>query len=137
MTYWFCGRRDEQRSTLPAPLSLARRFDNSMSMKSRHAVALAIIGWYLMVPPVASTGRVDASEPLWKWWKFQIDASAQECETFLSELQQGRVTEADWEVSKRAALELGHTPTLNPEEMQKRNLESLCIEEHDPFLKEK
>jgi hypothetical protein len=108
-----------------------------MSMKSRHAVALAIIGWYLMVPPVASTGRVDASEPLWKWWKFQIDASAQECETFLSELQQGRVTEADWEGSKRAALELGHTPTLNPEEMQKRNLESLCIEEHDPFLKEK
>jgi hypothetical protein len=106
-------------------------------MKLGHAAAFALVGWYLMVPPVASNGRVDASAPLWKWWKFQIDDSAQECETFLSEMQQGSVTQDDWEGSKRAALELRHTPTLNPEELQKRLLKSLCIEEHDSSLKEK
>jgi outer membrane protein insertion porin family len=45
MTYWFCGRRDEQRSTLPAPLSPARRFDNSMLMKC----------WRLSMPLRATT----------------------------------------------------------------------------------
>jgi hypothetical protein len=106
-------------------------------VKPRHAAALALVGWYLMVPPVASNGRIDASAPLWKWWKFQIDDSEHECLTFLSESQQGSVTEEDCEGSKRAAMTLGHTPTLNPEEMKKRNLESLCIEEHDPHLKPK
>jgi hypothetical protein len=65
------------------------------------------------------------------------DDSAQECRMLLSESQQGPVTEEVWRASKRAAQELGHTPTLNREELQKRNLESLCIEEHDPRLKEK
>jgi hypothetical protein len=106
-------------------------------MNLRHAAALALVGWYLIVPPVASDGRVDASARLWKWWKFQLDDSAQECRTFLSEFQQGPVTEAEWEGSRRAAMELRHTPTLNPEELQKRLLDSLCIEEHDPRLKEK
>jgi hypothetical protein len=105
--------------------------------KLRHTAALALVGWYLMVPPVASNGIVNPSAPLWKWWKFQKDDSAQECRMFLSELQQGPVTEAEWESSKRAAQELRHTPTLDREELQKRILESLCIEEHDPRLKAK
>ena len=32
-------------------LPVARWFDNSMSMNLRHAAALALVGWYLMVPP--------------------------------------------------------------------------------------
>jgi hypothetical protein len=76
-------------------------------MNLRHAAALALVGWYLIVPLVASDGRVDASARLWKWWKFQLDDSAQECRTFLSEFQQGPVTEAEWEGSRRAAMNSG------------------------------
>jgi hypothetical protein len=32
-------------------LSVAWRFDNSTSMNLRHATSLALVGWYLMVPP--------------------------------------------------------------------------------------
>ena len=117
-------------------LFLTRRSANSMSMNLRHPAALALVGWYLMFPPVASNGRVDAYAPLSKWWKFEKDDSAGECRTFLLEFRQGPVTEAEWEDSRRAAQELGHTPTLNPDELQKRLLDSLCIEEHDPQLKE-
>jgi len=35
----------------PHHLSVARRSANSLSMNLRHAAALALIGWYLMVPP--------------------------------------------------------------------------------------
>ena len=91
-----------------------------------------------MVPPVAGNGRVDATAPLSKWWKFQLDDSAQECRTFLSEFQQPpMITEEEWEGSRRAALELRHAPTLNPVELQKRLSKLLCVEEHDPRLKEK
>src|SRR5271155_949158 len=42
MHYRFCVGRDEQRSTLFARICPpARRFDNWMSMKSRHAAALS------------------------------------------------------------------------------------------------
>jgi hypothetical protein len=34
---------------------------NSMSMKSPHAATLALVGWYLMVPPVRE-GRANAPE---------------------------------------------------------------------------
>jgi hypothetical protein len=33
-------------------LSVARLSANSMSMNLRHAAALAIVGWYLMIPPI-------------------------------------------------------------------------------------
>jgi hypothetical protein len=114
-----------------------RSSGTTVRMDPRHAAALGLVGWYLMVPPVASDGEVDAYAPLSKWWKFQTDDSADECRTFLLEMRTPPVTEAEWEGSRRAALELKHTPTLNPEELQKRLLESLCIEENDPRLKGK
>jgi len=38
-------------------------------MKLRHAAALAVVGWYLMVPPSKVAGRllVDLDAPLSKW----------------------------------------------------------------------
>jgi hypothetical protein len=36
-------------------------------MKPRHAAALALVGWYLMVPPLRSDQKLDASAPLSKW----------------------------------------------------------------------
>jgi hypothetical protein len=36
-------------------------------MKRHHAAALALISWYLMVPPAKSTGEPDLRAPLSKW----------------------------------------------------------------------
>ena len=39
-------------------------------MNLRHAVALALVGWYLMVPPIViegETAKVDGSVPLSQW----------------------------------------------------------------------
>ena len=36
-------------------------------MKPRHAAALALVGWYLMMPPLGSDGRPDDSAPLPQW----------------------------------------------------------------------
>jgi hypothetical protein len=36
-------------------------------MKPRHAAALALVGWYLMVPPRAQDGSPNIRAPLPKW----------------------------------------------------------------------
>jgi len=42
-------------------------------MKPRHAAALALVGWYLMVPPIVQPsgreGTADTNAPLSKWVK--------------------------------------------------------------------
>src|SRR5258708_8608753 len=47
-------------------LSGARLFANSMSMNLRHAAALALVDWYLMVPPI-SNGTPEIAAPLSHW----------------------------------------------------------------------
>lgn len=36
-------------------------------MKLRHAAALALTGWYLMIPPIDVPGHHDDSAPISKW----------------------------------------------------------------------
>jgi hypothetical protein len=36
-------------------------------MKPCHAAALALVGWYLMVPPTKDANQIDPSVPLPKW----------------------------------------------------------------------
>jgi hypothetical protein len=51
-------------------------------MKLHHTAALALVGWYLMVPPpvLHSSVPVDLDAPLSKWRIFSIHDSAAECE---------------------------------------------------------
>jgi hypothetical protein len=50
-------------------------------MKPRHAAALALVGWYLMVPPIdRSSGQADVSAPLSEWVVYQPVPSRQNCE---------------------------------------------------------
>jgi hypothetical protein len=50
-------------------------------MKPRHATALALLGWYLMTPPLRSPGGELAPEaPLSKWRSPHAYDSARECE---------------------------------------------------------
>ena len=50
------------------------------TMNSRHAAALALIGWYLMLPPVNSDGRTQKDAPLWRWYIFSSYETKQACE---------------------------------------------------------
>jgi hypothetical protein len=52
-------------------------------MNPRHAAALALVGWYLMVPPMYRTADGDLliglSRPLYNWTTSRTYDSAEEC----------------------------------------------------------
>lgn len=48
-------------------------------MKPRHAVALALVGWYLMVPPTKDANQIDPSVPLPKWVVLRAFDTADAC----------------------------------------------------------
>lgn len=49
------------------PSSNLRRAIETESMKLRHAAALTLLGWYLMIPPIQPDGTVDSDAPLARW----------------------------------------------------------------------
>jgi hypothetical protein len=50
-------------------------------MKLRHAAALAGLGWYLMVPPLASrSGPIERESPIVKWEAWFAFDTAAECQ---------------------------------------------------------
>jgi hypothetical protein len=51
-------------------------------MKPRHAAALALVGWYLMIPPrsAADQKTFDDHAPLASWFVFSAHDAAHECE---------------------------------------------------------
>ena len=53
-----------------------------MSMRLRHTSALALVGWYLMIPPSHSSGSnsFEVYPPLWEWSVYSAYDSAHECE---------------------------------------------------------
>ena len=58
-------------------------------MKLHHTAALAVAGWYLMMPPLGSDGRRDDSAPLPQWKIRGSFDTAVECADALAE-QLGR-----------------------------------------------
>ena len=56
------------------------------SMRPRHAAALALVGWYLMLPPIDVTTRAFLTDrPLSQWHVSKGFDSAKECEAFLAD----------------------------------------------------
>lgn len=49
-------------------------------MKLSHAAALALVGWYLMLPPVSSDGRIQKDAPLSDWYIFSSFDTKEACE---------------------------------------------------------
>ena len=54
-------------------------------MKLHHTAALAVAGWYLMMPPFGSNGRRDDSAPLPQWKIRGSFDTAVECADALAE----------------------------------------------------
>jgi hypothetical protein len=96
-------------------------------MHLHHAAALALVGWYLMVPPPQFHSRmpVDPDAPLSKWTVFSSYDSAAECNR-------------DWlEHSKLAKTKLAANPSDEKARIEFHQLmSSQCIATDDPRLKE-
>ena len=104
----------------------------------RHAAALALVGWYLMLPPfirVAPDPRApgadrvapDSHAPLSKWfWSGSFD-SVDDCERS----QEKQITETQ----RRNSLKTSFPTRIDRDEMAFR--EARCIAADDPRLKEK
>ena len=57
-------------------------------MKPRHAAALALIGWYLIVPPLVNAPyKIDTEAPLTSWKVYRTFDTADECRKTLSSTQ--------------------------------------------------
>jgi hypothetical protein len=57
-------------------------------MNCRHAIWLALIGWYLLVPPLVNAPyKVDTEASLSNWKVYRTFDTAEECNKFLSASQ--------------------------------------------------
>lgn len=100
---------------------------NWLSMKPHHAAAIALVGWYLMLPPSGSSPagvisvRIDA--PMSEWSNFAAYDTASACEKERLAYQSQRLNTADHPREAAAA---------------KWSFDSsLCIASDDPRIKEK
>jgi hypothetical protein len=88
-------------------------------MKPHHAAALALVGWYLMVPPLAPDGKeIDTTAKLSQWDPSLAFDRADECTNTLDALM------------KRAPTHAAHLNVL-------RVQHSRCISTDDPRLKDR
>jgi hypothetical protein len=62
----------------------SRKALTSKLVKLRHAAALALVGWYFMVPPMLSaTHKYDQHAPLRYWYTLKSFETAAECQKLL------------------------------------------------------
>jgi hypothetical protein len=93
-------------------------------MKPRHAAALALVGWYLMIPPITPDGTVHSDARLARW---RIDGnfdSSASCEFMRDSLRRTTV------LARRA-----QDPPMEVE--LAADHQAVCIASDHPRLKEK
>jgi hypothetical protein len=98
-------------------------------MKLRHAAALSLMAWYLMVPPrIPNTGEVNKSVPLSQWIIRRSFPRNQGCEAAKDRLQkQGLANQAEVDAMGRRA---PHNPEFHCVLCQAQ-----CVADDDPRLK--
>jgi hypothetical protein len=99
-------------------------------LKPRHAAALALVGWYLMTPPIDRAGSggqfwVPANEPLSMWSTDRTFSSEDECKSALANLKQSHIYTG---YSGR-----GDSEYAKDQQRQ----QAICVSTDDPRLKEK
>lgn len=104
-------------------------------VKTYHAFAVALVGWYLMVPPLgvdtkveSMRGGVDFGAPLWTWFLSESFDTAKECEHARKE----KYVEASREERKIPLSELRTSPRLP---ILIEDMFNACIASNDPRLK--
>jgi hypothetical protein len=104
-----------------------------MSMNLRHSAALALVGWYLMMPPIPQDPLLlaDPTPPLSVWFLQQSFDTAKECE-------RARKTEDHEAELQMHDLAKSHAIETNMERAQflLQRIFSQCIATNDPRLNE-
>jgi hypothetical protein len=91
-------------------------------MNARHTAALALVGWYLMLPPIPG-GKLDVTAPLSRWEIQNTYDSAIDCQSSLGQIE----TEALAELQRPMANE--------KQQLVLRSTSGTCVAEDDPRLK--
>lgn len=105
-------------------------------MRLRHATGLAILAWYLMIPPIGVDNKVDARAQLLEWRRSVKFDSEQQCEESLKDLIQHPTTPDEYQAAAKATLKARMHP-ISQAEMTRRTAESQCVAADDPRLKAK
>jgi len=90
-------------------------------MISRRIAALALVGWYLMTPPLKQDQTVDTAAPLSRWTITNGFDKADDCETIKLRVQ--------------GYLPDPQTGKQGPVSTNPRQTNMVCIEADDPRLK--
>jgi hypothetical protein len=85
------------------------------AMKPRHAAALALVGWYLLMPPLRGAGHPDDQAPISAWTVFRKFDSTAACQEWKYRL----------ETRARKTGKYGPRPVF------------MCVASDDPRLKQK
>jgi hypothetical protein len=108
-------------------------------MKSRHAAALALMGWYLMLPP---SKKNDA--PLSEWIISHSYASAEACQSAQNKNRDQAAAKLKTydNMTDKQRRDLQHNQASLDQEMADSDsfdaaFQSACIASNDPRLKEK
>jgi hypothetical protein len=107
-----------------------------MSINPRHASTLAIVVWYLMIPPIGIDNKVDAKAPLSRWRASVKFDSGHQCQDSLKDAIEHPTTPAEYQAAAKATRKANMKP-LTQAEMIKRTAESQCVAADDPRLHEK
>jgi hypothetical protein len=110
------------------------RLDTETLMGLQRTGMLAIIAWYLMIPPVGIDNKVDSHAPMSQWRKGVKFDSEQACEQSLKDAIQNPMTLAEYQAATKATLK-AHMHPLSQAEMTKRTAQSVCVSADDRRLK--
>jgi hypothetical protein len=105
-------------------------------LNSRHAAALALVGWYLMMPPDSKVPHsVDSEAPLSHWITVATFDAPESCEKALAELQNKSQDpiELDKTGKLRRLQKRGPDPALG----RARAINAGCVDSDDSRLKGK
>ena len=116
-----------------------------MGVKTRHAAALALVGWYLMLPPTDGPGLfgVNPDAPIARWEIQTGFDTARECEHEKgADLNYRLVVHSKPELKHMADVMDGNVPPKDKVEsdlaqMFDREVFEKCVASDDPRLKEK
>ena len=100
-------------------------------MKARHAAAFALVGWYMLGPPIGADNLLKLNSPLSAWEQLGTFDTERECQEMLTALREHPFTDAVVRGIQRDS----HYTTLSPEQYDIRLYASSCIEADDPRLK--
>ena len=107
----------------PRPLLRCHPFGiKASTMEARHAAALTLVGWYLLIPPFIPHESYNANAPLreWQTWKSFDDESA--CKAAVSHLNGAQLNSID--PAERYIAMVEQTPGFKFE----------CVASNDPRL---